>query len=685
MVLLIALLGCRNKDLGVDTSGIWTVDSGALDLDGDGWPAGEDCDDEDPLVHPDANEVCNGLDDDCNDIVDDAVGDLWYLDADGDTFGDPLTEALSCEGEGGQVADATDCDDSRADVYPGAEELCDLADNDCDGDIDEEVELSWYLDADLDGWGTEDEVALACEPPEGFVAESTDCDDADPEVHPEADELCNNLDDDCDGDTDEEALDSLTFYADSDLDGYGAAGASVQACEPPEGYLDDATDCDDQDNDVHPGADELCNDEDDDCDGTIDEDDALDALTWYTDGDSDGYGDPTLSTLSCEQPSGSVDNDEDCDDSSADVSPDADEECDGVDNDCDGDTDEDDAIDADTWYEDGDEDGYGDLNSTTTACAQPSGYTDDATDCDDNDDDINPSADEVCNGDDDDCDGTTDEDDAIDAQTWYVDGDGDGFGDSATSTQACSQPSGYDDDDDDCDDGDSAINPDATEVCDGEDNDCSGATDEGYTDTDGDGDANCVDASVWDYDFSTGSLSDWSIVNLGGSNNPSWSISNGAVVEASNAANTLLLGPDLGEMDTWTFSVDAWIGGAATDYLGLVFDYQDSSNYWVARVNDPTGYYSRFSPTGQVELIQCVAGTCSTVASDSTVDFTLAYNTVVVLAVSADGADITVSWDGNDVLTYTASSSPVGANTIGFYSNDNDSGSYYSDPVVTNP
>ena len=212
-----------------------------------------------------------------------------------------------------------------------------------------------------------------------------------------------------------------------------------------------------------------------------------------------------------------------------------------------------------------------------------------------------------------------------------------------------------------------------------------GDIDEGFTDTDGDGDANCVDPDVWDYDFSTGSLSDWSIVNLGGSNSPNWNISGSYVYERSNASHSLLMGPDLGEMETWTFSADAYIGGAATDYLGLVFDYIDSNNFWVARVNDPTGYYNRFSPTGRVELYQCAAGSCSIVASDSSIDFTLPYKTVVALSVSGDGSDITVNWDGSDVLTHSVSTSTIGANGIGFFTWDNDSGSYYGSPTVTNP
>jgi hypothetical protein len=691
LVLLLATLACRNKDAVYDSAGLTTetADSApqeAPDSDGDGWVDDEDCDPQDPLVHPGANEVCNGLDDDCNGVVDDAVGDLWYTDADGDTFGDPETEAQACEGEGGQVADATDCDDGDPSVYPEAEELCDLQDNDCDGDIDEEATLPFYADADDDGYGDASDEVQACEAPSGYLADGTDCDDGDAEVNPGAEELCDDVDNDCDGSIDEDdAADAATWYADDDDDGYGDPDSSTASCSQPSGFLSDSSDCDDRDDDVHPGAVELCNDEDDDCDGSIDEDDAADASTWYTDSDGDGYGDPDSAAVACDAPTGTVADDSDCDDTDSAVSPAGTEVCDEVDNDCDGDTDEDDATDASTWYADDDSDGYGDAGTSKESCDQPRDYVSDDTDCDDNDDDVFPGADELCNDEDDDCDGTIDESDALDASTWYTDSDGDGYGDSSSSTVSCEQPTGSVEDDTDCDDADADVSPAAEEVCDGVDNDCDGTTDPDAVDTDGDGTANCIDADVWDFDFATDSISDWSEEDLGGSNAPNWNVSGSYVCESSNAAYSVLTGPDLGELDTWTFSADVYIGGAATDYLGLVFDYVDEDNYQVARVNDPTGYYSRFSPTGQVELVQCVAGTCTTLASDDTHDFTLSYNTVVAMSVSVDGADVTINWDGTDVLTYTASSTPVGAGTIGFFSYDNDSGACYGNPEVTNP
>jgi hypothetical protein len=123
--------------------------------------------------------------------------------------------------------------------------------------------------------------------------------------------------------------------------------------------------------------------------------------------DADGYGDTTSAMTACVQPSDTVAVPDDCDDEDADVHPGADEVCDGArDEDCDGTVDEDDAIDALTWYADADADGFGDASSTTTACTQPFGYTDDTADCDDTDGGVYPGAgDTYDDGVDGDCDG----------------------------------------------------------------------------------------------------------------------------------------------------------------------------------------------------------------------------------------------------------------------------------------
>ncbi len=298
-----------------------------------------------------------------------------------------------------------------------------------------------------------------------------------PPIHPGANELCDGLDNDCDGETDEDdAVDAEIWYADGD--GFGDAANTTTACSLPTGHSADATDCDDDELDVNPDADELCDGLDNDCDGETDEDSALDVLAWYADDDGDGFGDASNSVAACMAPAGFLGDSTDCDDSDAAVNPDASELCNGVDDDCDGDTDEDDAADASIWYADSDGDGYGDLASTTTACAAPVGYGSDHADCDDGDPGVNPAADELCNELDDDCDGDVDEDDAIEASTWYADLDGDGFGGVMTTVAACSMPSGYLATASDCDDGDPSINPDASERCDGADNDCDGDVDE---------------------------------------------------------------------------------------------------------------------------------------------------------------------------------------------------------------
>ncbi|MCB9763626.1 MAG: hypothetical protein H6739_27910 [Alphaproteobacteria bacterium] len=363
-----------------------TVDD---DLDGDGYAQADDCDDEDPAVNPGATEACNEIDDDCDGEVDNAVGDTWYADVDGDGYGDPTTGQVSCENAQGYVADNTDCDDTRDDVYPEAEEVCDEVDNDCDGTADEDVTLTFYQDVDGDSFGVDDATTQACAAPTGYAEVSGDCDDAEPAVNPAATEVCNEIDDDCDGVTDEDdAADAGTWYADSDGDTYGDAATSTVSCDQPTGYVADDDDCDDTDASLNPDT------------------------VWYVDYDADGYGATRITAQSCTQPSGFVANSDDCEDTDAAISPSAQEICDDIDNDCDGLTDDDDSSvdpsNGDTFYADADADGYGDASSTTLSCDTPSGYVSDDTDCDDTDSATNPGAAEACDGVDNDCDGVAD-------------------------------------------------------------------------------------------------------------------------------------------------------------------------------------------------------------------------------------------------------------------------------------
>lgn len=167
---------------------------------------------------------------------------------------------------------------------------------------------------------------------DGFT-DDEDCDDDNSGVNPGERESCNGRDDDCDGSVDEEARDAPTTHPDADNDGFGDADGATWSCDPPAGYVDDGSDCDDQDPTTYPGATEYCDGEDDNCDG--DEDDAVDPPTWFADADGDGFGDPNASVGSCDAPTGYLADDRDCDDTSATIRPGADEVCaDGIDNDC---------------------------------------------------------------------------------------------------------------------------------------------------------------------------------------------------------------------------------------------------------------------------------------------------------------------------------------------------------------
>ncbi len=337
--------------------------------------------------------------------------------------------------------------------------------------------VDWYGDADSDGFGTALYTTSACEQPEGYVANAEDCNDTDAAILPGGVETCDGVDQDCDGATDDGAADAIEWYADTDGDEYGDATNTTAACDVPEGYTSDSADCDDAAFGVHPGADESCNGEDDDCDTDVDEADAIDALTWYADTDGDGYGDPDNTTPACELPAGYLADDNDCDDTRADANPLADEVCNGVDDDCDALAD-DNPTDPATWYFDADADGYGRATTTVSACDQPPSYVATGDDCNDVDGDIHPSATDLCDTEDSDCDGEVAEDESADASTWYLDADGDTFGDAAIPKNACTIPTGYVSDNTDCEDADDAISPDDLEYCGGSDENCDGSTDE---------------------------------------------------------------------------------------------------------------------------------------------------------------------------------------------------------------
>ena len=404
-----------------DLDGDGIADCSDDDIDGDGDPNLSDCQPWDNTKYTGAPELCNGLDDDCDsalplDETDTDEDGMWGCQGDCDDT-NPLTFLGAdevCDGEDNScdqqlpaneadedgdlmMACAGDCNDDDPAVFAGQLEVCNDIDDDCDLEVDEPGAdgcVSFYADMDMDGAGAGAPMCLC----QGNAAYPTfvfgDCDDTLSNVSPLAEEVCDDIDNDCDTVIDEPGAEGCDIYlVDKDGDKWGATGDAACLCEAPPGAAADVQpgDCNDLDPNVHPGQSEVCDGEDNNCDGVVPE--------VENDLDEDGF-------RGC---------DGDCNDDVATIFPGAEEVCDGMDSNCDF------VVPADE--KDADKDGW-------PICLG---------DCNDLIDTAFPGAVEACNGIDDNCNGDVDEPGATGCTNWYPDADGDGFGPSELGQCLCTK------------------------------------------------------------------------------------------------------------------------------------------------------------------------------------------------------------------------------------------------------
>jgi hypothetical protein len=409
-------------------------------------------------VNPGATETCGtALDDNCNGLTNEVNATLcqnFYTDADNDGFGSG-TATCQCAQASGKTALVTgDCADNNANINPTKLEICDGIDNDCagtpaiDGGCDDDGDT--FCDGNLLIASTAT-CAGSSKPAIGTTKPGDDCNDASNAVKPGVSELCDNLDNGCNGFIDEGCDDDNDNFCDSGMTRVGTPGTCTVA----------GADCNDTNALINPSRQENCTTaEDDNCDGSFSSINALGCVTYYQDGDNDTWGSNTSQCLCAAAAPFTATKRVDCNDGDAAVFPSASAEtCDNKDNNCNGVTDEGCDI---------DKDGYCATGMTVTsnqACT--SNAIGGGQDCGPEDKNVAPGKPELCNNVDDNCNGNTDE---------GCDDDNDNYCDSALTTvgtpTTCTAGGG------DCNDANGNIRPAGTETCDGVDNNCNAQTDE---------------------------------------------------------------------------------------------------------------------------------------------------------------------------------------------------------------
>ncbi len=569
-----------------------------------------DCADNNPAINPGAAEVCNTIDDNCDGQINEGFGPLavYYADADGDGYGNG-TQAINLLLQGSSSASfsngslvivgsntftGSSLTGSVSFVAPvDATYTFDWSYSTIDGPF---YDPAYYINGtaypltDNNGPQTQsgtqsvtvtagstfgfsvvttDDVAgsatltinnfngftlptftQACSQPAGYAIVNGDCDDAIATTYPGATEICNTIDDNCDGQIDEGVQN--TYYEDMDGDGYGSMSFwSIQACSAPFGFVSTNNDCADNNPAINPGAAEVCNTIDDNCDGQINEGFGPLAV-YYADADGDGYGNGTqaINLLLQGSSSASFSNGSlvivgsntftgsSLTGSVSFVAPvDATYTFDWSYSTIDGPFYDPAYYINGTAYPLTDNNGPQTQSGTqsvtvtagstfgfsvvttddvagsatltinnfngftlptfTQACSQPAGYAVVNGDCDDVVAAINPGATEVCNGIDDNCSGVAEE--GLTFTNYYADADSDGFG-AGTAVNACAQPVGYVLTNTDCNNFNAAVNPTATESCSTAfDDNCNGIVNEGCSAIAGDNPSNATSmtTSIW--------------------------------------------------------------------------------------------------------------------------------------------------------------------------------------------